>query len=165
MRMHLSLPSVFLHGFARAMPHVRRQVHWRALHHVALPVSFSRSPRALVPTPSSPPSCAGTPPTRARTVDRAGREPLRVSASGFVLDGARCFVIEPTCLCLCLRHGLRAGNKRSFEDGGGQFPQLCRRRLTTEWPAPRPVAEEHLNRCLPLPPPVALPCPLRGHHL
>ena len=43
-------------------------------------------------------------------------------ALGLVLDGARCFMMEPTCL----RYGLRAGEKIGFEDGGGHFPQLCR---------------------------------------
>ena len=141
MRIHPSLPSIFPARLRPAVPHVRRQLHWRALHHVALPVSFHgrhvlwRQPiRRRQATP--PDLFVG----------------LCAFCLGSVLDGARCFVIKGTCLCHCLRHGLRAGDKISFEDGGGQFPQFCRVDSTTEWPAPRPVAEEHLDRCLPLPP-------------
>ena len=57
MRVHPSLPSIFLHGSASAVPHVRRQLYWGALHHVALPVSFHRR-NVLWRQLRLPPSCA-----------------------------------------------------------------------------------------------------------
>ena len=57
MRVHLSLPSIFLHGSALAVPHVRCQLYWGALHHVALPVSFHRR-NVLWRQLRLPPSCA-----------------------------------------------------------------------------------------------------------
>ena len=98
---------------ARAPP-----MHWRALHHVALPVSFHGR------------HVLWCQPLHRRQAAQERQTELFVSLCQFclrlVLDGARCIVIEPTCLCHCLGHGLRAGDKISFEDGGGQLPQLCR---------------------------------------
>ena len=64
-RVQPSLPSIFLHGFARQCRTC-----------VALPSTTSTPPSVLVPAPSSP-DCAGTPPTHARTGDRVALGRLR----------------------------------------------------------------------------------------
>ena len=84
------------------------------------PSRFSLSRRALAPTPSSLPSCAGRSPPYVHERWTELFVSLCAFCLGFVLDGARCFVVKPTCLCHCLCHGLRAGDKMWVECAGVQ---------------------------------------------
>ena len=83
------------------------------------PSTTSTPPRVLVPAPSSPPDCAGTPPTFAL---------LGVCAFcfGLALDCASGFVVDSTSLCHCFGHALRAWNQIRLEHGGGELSQFCR---------------------------------------
>ena len=86
------------------------------------PSTTSTPPRVLAPAPSSLPGCAGTPPTHARTGDRAG---VCALCFGLALECASGFVVEPTRLCHCFGRALRAWNHIRLEHGGGQCSQLC----------------------------------------
>ena len=60
MRVHPSLPSTFLHGFALQYRTCDTNCTGALFQHAVLPELPSELPRVLLPTPSSRPSCAGT---------------------------------------------------------------------------------------------------------
>ena len=115
----------FLARLRSTVPYVRRQLHLRALHHVALPVRLQRRYAFWC----QPPRRCQTAQERHPHMHTQGTELfLSVCALcfGLALDCASGFVVEPTCLCHCFGHALSAWNQVRLEHGGGQLSQFCR---------------------------------------
>ena len=98
-----------LHFLARlrsTVPYVRRQLHRRALHHVALPVRLQHRNVFWCQLPRCRQTAQERSPTHARTEDRVALGRLARSASGLLLIAPADLVVESTCLCPCFGHAL-----------------------------------------------------------
>ena len=114
----------FLARLRSTVPYVRRQLHWCALHHVALPVRLQHH-HVFWCQPPRRRQIAQERHPHART----GTELLLGVCAlcfGLALDCASGFVVDSTRLCHCFGHALRAWNQIRLEHGGSRLSQFCR---------------------------------------